>query len=119
MTRDRAALDSERTSLDASRRRLDAEQDELAKRQAALARAEREFLLARVSTDARESRTAEARNYVELVELVESRAAEFPEHEESWRTYLLYLRDHVQPDGSLPPAFEGLVWEVFGPILES
>jgi hypothetical protein len=51
-----------------------------------------------------------------LRRLVERRLAEFPERADEWRAYLDTL-DQQQVDGLLPPSFDGLVREVFAPIL--
>jgi hypothetical protein len=50
--------------------------------------------------------------------LVEDGAAVFPERTEEWRAYLFYLRDFGDSEGTLAASFDGLVWEVFGPLLE-
>jgi hypothetical protein len=51
-----------------------------------------------------------------LRRLVERRLPEFPERAEEWRAYLDILADQ-QVDGLLPPSFDGLITEVFAPIL--
>ena len=44
-------------------------------------------------------------------------AAEFPEQLEEWRWYLQSLRDVADIGGRLPASVEGLVLDVFGPLL--
>jgi hypothetical protein len=41
----------------------------------------------------------------------------FPEQADTWEAYLFYLREHAAADGRLPPYFDVLIREVFGPIL--
>jgi hypothetical protein len=53
-----------------------------------------------------------------LRRLVEKRLPEFPERADEWRAYLDIL-DQQQVDGLLPPSFDGLVREVFAPILDA
>ncbi len=53
-----------------------------------------------------------------LAALVEERAADFPDRVEEWRAYIVYLRDFVGDDRLLPAAFDGLVVDVFGGLLE-
>ncbi len=54
-----------------------------------------------------------------LAALVEARAGEFPQRVEEWRAYIVYLRDFVGPDSLLPAAFDGLVVDVFGSLVET
>jgi hypothetical protein len=39
-----------------------------------------------------------------------------PQRQEEWANYLFFLRDHADADGTLPPAFDDLINEVFGPL---
>jgi hypothetical protein len=39
-----------------------------------------------------------------------------PEQQEEWSTYLFFLRDHADADGTLPSSLDRLVKEVFGPL---
>ena len=56
---------------------------------------------------------------VELERLVDEAApAASPETVEEWRAYLFHLREHASVDGTLPSAFDPLVTEVFGPLLD-
>jgi len=45
-----------------------------------------------------------------------SSAGASPEQQEEWSTYLFFLREHADADGALPPAFDQLVNDVFGPL---
>jgi hypothetical protein len=58
---------------------------------------------------------AGAFNVFELERLVRARAGD-PAADE-WNYYLLYLRDYASVDGELPAQFDGLVWDVFGPLV--
>ena len=51
-----------------------------------------------------------------LTELVEARAAEFPDRIDEWRIYLETLAPYVE-DGILSPAFDSTVLDVFGPLV--
>jgi hypothetical protein len=53
----------------------------------------------------------------ELERLVEEHADEDPARAEEWRAYVELLRAHADDD-TLPPAFDALVAEVFGEVLE-
>lgn len=53
-----------------------------------------------------------------LRRLVEKRLPDFPDRAEEWRSYLDSLAEQ-QVDGLLPPAFDGLITEVFAPILDA
>jgi capsular polysaccharide biosynthesis protein len=53
-----------------------------------------------------------------LERLVVRYGLEFPERTDEWGYYLFFLRDYADIDGRLPEAFEGLVSEVFGDLLE-
>jgi len=59
----------------------------------------------------------DAWNLNELERLVAARTDAPRERLEDWRTYLFFLRDHVRPDGTLPPSFDTLVEEVFGDLV--
>jgi hypothetical protein len=49
---------------------------------------------------------------------VEDRADAHPERIDEWRATLVYLREFADKDGMLPQSFDGLLWDVFEPILE-
>jgi hypothetical protein len=40
-----------------------------------------------------------------------------PERRDEWQTYVVFLRDHAVDD-VLPAGFDGLVWEIFGDLIE-
>jgi len=48
---------------------------------------------------------------------VDARAADYPDRVDEWRSYLFFLRDHADVDGRLPSNFDGLVLDVFEPLL--
>jgi capsular polysaccharide biosynthesis protein len=51
----------------------------------------------------------------ELERLVAVRGETSPERADEWRTYLFFLREHANIDGSLPRSFDSLIADVFGP----
>lgn len=53
-----------------------------------------------------------------IQQLVDRRRDEFPDRVEEWRYYLLFLREHADLDGHLPPAFDALVADVFDELFE-
>lgn len=57
------------------------------------------------------------RNVETLAALVTRYAGEFPEQAEEWRWYLQSLRDIADISGGLPLSVDGLVHDVFGPLL--
>jgi hypothetical protein len=54
-----------------------------------------------------------------LETLVRQHAAAHPAKVEEWNTYLFFLREHAEPDGTLPRTFDDLVNDVFGELLRS
>jgi hypothetical protein len=50
--------------------------------------------------------------------LVREQGSADPSEQGEWNTYLFFLRQHANPDGSLPPSFDGLVNEVFGSLFD-
>jgi hypothetical protein len=54
-----------------------------------------------------------------LETLVRQHASADPAQVEEWNTYLFFLREHAEPDGTLPPTFDDLVNDVFGELLAS
>jgi hypothetical protein len=56
-------------------------------------------------------------NLGRLDALFAGRRAEFPERAEEWESYLFFLRDHAELDGSLPATFDPLIEDVFGELL--
>ena len=57
-------------------------------------------------------------NLAELEQLVEGRGPRFPERLEEWRSYLFFLRDYAEPDGTLPGSFDWLVQDTFRELLQ-
>jgi hypothetical protein len=53
-----------------------------------------------------------------LEDLVREHGPVDPAQYEEWMTYLFFLREHAALDGTLPPALNGLVNEVFGTLVE-
>ena len=53
----------------------------------------------------------------ELEQFVRERRSASPERVEEWDTYLFLLRQHANVDGSLPPSFDSLIADVFGPTI--
>jgi hypothetical protein len=49
--------------------------------------------------------------------LVDENAHAYPERIDEWRATLLAMRDYAAVDGALPPELDGLVREVFEPLL--
>ena len=130
-------------------RRLRARVDEVAKRERALARragelAARERALAERGTEERPppppppaapqpppqpppppepaapaTSMTEGWNLHTLEALVRERADADPAQQDEWSTYLFFLREHADADGSLPSTFHPLVNEVFGSLLQA
>lgn len=137
----RLAKDEESTAqlqrqVDEAERALRQRTAELEQRSEDLRRAEQALLKARDQIDAVKPSAAPvapveaapeppapahddaSRNVESLAALVSRHAAEFPEQAEEWRWYVQSLRDVAEIDGRLPASVEGLVLDVFGPLLE-
>ncbi|HVM56605.1 MAG TPA: hypothetical protein VMT74_04005 [Gaiellaceae bacterium] len=56
-------------------------------------------------------------NLVELERLVEERGSEFPDRVDEWASYLFFLRDYAEPDGSVPASFDWLIEDEFAEIV--
>jgi O-antigen ligase len=56
-------------------------------------------------------------NLAELERAVQRHAAEYPGRLEDWESYIFFLRDYAEPDGSLAPSFDALVEDVFAEIV--
>lgn len=56
-------------------------------------------------------------NLEELARLVDARGGDHPARLEEWRSYLYFLRDYAEPDGSLPGSFDWLVHDTFAELL--
>jgi len=53
----------------------------------------------------------------ELEDHVAAHADEYPERADEWRSYLFFLRDYAEPDGSLPANFDSLIEDETGLFL--
>jgi DivIVA domain-containing protein len=62
-------------------------------------------------------RTAEWRLH-QLEKLVRERGDEFAQLADEWAFTLFYLREHSDAEGRLPASFDGMIDEVFGPLLD-
>jgi hypothetical protein len=60
---------------------------------------------------------AAAIGLTDLERLVAERGHQFPDRLEEWNSYLFFLRDHADVDGSLPASFADLIGDVFAPLL--
>jgi len=56
-------------------------------------------------------------NLVELERLVEERGSEFPDRMDEWSSYLFFLRDYAEPDGSVPASFDWLIEDEFAELV--
>jgi len=56
-------------------------------------------------------------NLVELERLVEERGGQFPDRLDEWESYLFFLRDYAEPDGSVPASFDWLIEDEFAEIV--
>ena len=56
-------------------------------------------------------------NLFHLERLVDERSGEFPERVEEWSSYLYFLREYANPDGTVPASFDVLIEETFGELV--
>jgi capsular polysaccharide biosynthesis protein len=56
-------------------------------------------------------------NLTALERLVEERGREFPERIDEWASYLFFLRDYAEPDGSVPASFDWLIEDEFAKLV--
>ncbi len=42
---------------------------------------------------------------------------EFPERVDEWSSYLYFLREYAEPDGSVPASFDGLIQNTFAELV--
>jgi capsular polysaccharide biosynthesis protein len=62
--------------------------------------------------------TADGRwNLFALERLVEARGEQFPERRDEWSSYLFFLREYAEPDGSVPASFDGLIEDTFSELV--
>jgi capsular polysaccharide biosynthesis protein len=52
-------------------------------------------------------------NLMVLERLVNDRGAEFPDRRDEWASYLYFLREYAEPDGTVPASFDWLIQETF------
>ena len=57
-------------------------------------------------------------NLTSLERLVEERAGDFPDRIHEWSSYLYFLREYADADGSVPASFDILIEDTFAEILE-
>jgi capsular polysaccharide biosynthesis protein len=119
-----AELDRRERALEERVAAVTARELELARRAAELAVREREPepepepapavpslpLPAAVSEDGRY-------NLVALEHLVEERRRDFPHRADEWSSYLYFLREYAEPDGSVPATFDWLIQETFAELV--
>jgi hypothetical protein len=58
-------------------------------------------------------------NLNRIERLVDEHSLDRPDRLPEWRYYLVYLREHADVHGKLPPTFDWLVWEAFGELLSA
>ena len=63
-------------------------------------------------------RAARSWDIWQLSQLVEGTPGQDPVQQEERRQILYHLREHTAIDGRIPPDFEGLVYEVFGELIQ-
>jgi len=56
-------------------------------------------------------------NLLVLERLINERAGEFPRRVDEWSSYLYYLREYAEPDGSVPASFDWLIQDTFSELL--
>ena len=56
-------------------------------------------------------------NLLELQRLVDQRGGEFPERMDEWLSYLFFLREYAEPDGTVPASFDWLIEDEFAEIV--
>ena len=56
-------------------------------------------------------------NLFSLQRLVDERGGEHPERIEEWSSYLYFLREYAEPDGSVPGSFDWLIEDTFADLM--
>jgi hypothetical protein len=56
-------------------------------------------------------------NLNELARIVEERGPDFPDRQDEWQSYLFFLRNYAEPDGTVPASFDWLIEETFAGIV--
>lgn len=104
-------------ALQALERRLHEQADAIAAREAALQEAQKAPVPAPEPERIAEGEFSET-GLDELERLVAENRDQHPELAESWEFTLYHLRAYADVDGRLPLLFDGMIDEVFGPLLE-
>jgi len=56
-------------------------------------------------------------NLLVLERLVNDRGDEFPDKRDEWVSYLYFLREYAEPDGTVPSSFDWLIHDTFAEIV--
>jgi capsular polysaccharide biosynthesis protein len=56
-------------------------------------------------------------NLMVLERLVNDRGEEFPDRRDEWSSYLYFLREYAEPDGTVPSSFDWLIQETFSELV--
>ena len=56
-------------------------------------------------------------NLIVLERLVAGRVAEFPDKRDEWISYLYFLREYAEPDGTIPSSFDWLIQDTFAELV--
>jgi DNA repair exonuclease SbcCD ATPase subunit len=56
-------------------------------------------------------------NLLVLERLMDERGEEFPEQRDEWSSYLYFLREYAEPDGSVPASFDWLIQDTFSDLV--
>jgi hypothetical protein len=56
-------------------------------------------------------------NLISLERLVDERGVDFPDRVDEWTSYLYFLREYAQTDGTIPASFDWLIQDTFAEIV--
>ena len=56
-------------------------------------------------------------NLMVLERLVNDRGEEFPDRRDEWTSYLYFLREYAEPDGTVPSSFDWLIQDTFSELV--
>jgi len=56
-------------------------------------------------------------NLFALERLVEARGEQFPDRRDEWSSYLFFLREYAEPDGTVPASFDWLIEDTFSELV--
>ena len=56
-------------------------------------------------------------NLMVLERLVNDRGDEFPDRRDEWSSYLYFLREYAEPDGTVPSSFDWLIQDTFSELV--